>query len=132
MVPMFNTHYNLIDTISQAYGRDRWNGLVKIIRSSPEIMAIEDRIHALPKDLVDPVPQPTIPGEVSQDQSPARTDALVREIRDVLTKVLPCSAVMTTASTWADLLAFAMTEGVLNNRTMYFYGFGSRADALAP
>lgn len=132
MVPMFNTHYNLIDTVSHAYGRDRWFGLVKIIRSSPEIMAIEDRIHSLPKELVAPVPQPVVPGEVSQDQSPARTDALVREIRDVLTKILPSSSVMTTSSTWADLLAFAMTEGVINSRTLYFYGFGSRADALAP
>lgn len=131
MVPMFNTHYNLIDTISQAYGRDRWFGLVKIIRSNPEFLKIEDRIWSLPEESTKPVPQPAVDGEVSQDQSPARNAELVKEIRDVLIKILPSGSVMTTASTWADLLAFAMTEGVINRRSLYYYGFGSRQDALS-
>ena len=132
MVPMFNTHYNLIDTLSQAYGRDHWFGLVKIIRSNPDFMKLEDRIMALPEEATKPIPQPTVAGEVSQDQSPARTAELVKEIRDILIKVLPAGSVMITASTWADLLAFAMTEGVINRRSLYYYGFGSRKDALSP
>ena len=131
MVPMFNTHYNLIDTISQAYGRERWFGLVKVIRSKSDFMRLEDRIMALPEEAKKPIPQPTVDGEVSQDQSPARTEELVKEIRDILIKILPAGSVMITASTWADLLAFAMTEGVINRHSLYYYGFGSRKDALS-